>query len=184
MAEFGHYTMCLAWVLCLLGMGAGAFAGIRGSTAWFLTARSATILVAVSTCLVLFALGHAFYHSDFALQYVWQYSNRAMPPVYRIAAIWGGMDGSMLLWCGMLAISAGIVAWRSVSYPRALMPWVLVVLNSASCFFLTVTVFLTNPFRYLHAGYIPLDGRGLNPLLQNPLMAIHPPLLYLSLIHI
>jgi len=180
MAEFGHFALCLAWFLALIGLCAGVFAGWKRSPAFYFATRNAAILSAISSLLALFSLGACFLSSDYTVQYVWQHSNRAMQDVYRIAAIWGGMDGSMLLWCAMLAVSCAIVAWRSIEQPRVLMPWVLAVLHSSLLFFLTVTVFYTNPFRYLNADIIPGDGKGLNPLLQNPYMAIHPPTLYLG----
>ncbi|MCB0337249.1 MAG: heme lyase CcmF/NrfE family subunit, partial [Bdellovibrionales bacterium] len=86
----------------------------------------------------------------------------------------------MLLWCAMLGVCGAVVAARSSRYPQSLMPWVLAVANSSSFFFLTVVVFFTNPFRHLKTDFIPPDGNGLNPLLQNPFMAIHPPTLYLG----
>jgi cytochrome c-type biogenesis protein CcmF len=88
------------------------------------------------------------------------------------------MDGSMLLWAFFLTACGSIVASRAHTYPRTLMPWVLAVVNSSSLFFLSVVVFFTNPFRHIKAPFVPPDGNGLNPLLQNPFMAIHPPTLY------
>jgi cytochrome c-type biogenesis protein CcmF len=107
-----------------------------------------------------------------------------MPWIYKITAIWGGMDGSMLFWALILSLSGSIAAYSSRHYSEALqrnfMPYVLAVINSSILFFLTVVVFETNPFRYIKADFIPPDGNGLNPLLQNPYMAIHPPMLYLG----
>lgn len=176
----GNFSSCLAWLLSLLGIGFGIKAGISRNTAWFHTTRTCTILVGFTTLIALAALGYLFVINDYTNQYVWQYSNRDMPALYKLTAIWGGMDGSMLLWCAALTTCAAIVALQSTRYPRVLMPWVLAVLNSCSLFFLTVATYLTNPFRYLKAPFIPPDGNGLNPLLQNPYMAIHPPTLYLG----
>ena len=90
------------------------------------------------------------------------------------------MDGSMLLWCFLVAVFAACLAVCSRSYPINLVSWLLGFANSSTLFFLTITVFLTNPFRFIKAPFIPPDGNGLNPLLQNEYMAIHPPLLYLG----
>jgi cytochrome c-type biogenesis protein CcmF len=178
MQEFGHFALALAWLLALFGMIAGIYAGYVKSSSWFLTVRNATMLVGGSTGVALFALGYSFYHDDYTNKYVWQFSNIDMPWQYKVSAIWGGMDGSMLLWCFMLAASCGVVAWRSTTYRTSMMPYVLGVCNSTTLFFLTITFYLTNPFRYLDSHIIPNDGNGLNPLLQNPYMAIHPPTLY------
>lgn len=180
MAEFGHYAQVLAWFLAGIGIVAGLISGRNGSEAWLKTARNATLLVGVTTNLALISLGYLFYVSDFSVKYVWQFSNRAMESNYKLSAIWGGMDGSMLLWCGFLAIAAAIVAYLVNQYPKRLVAWALAILNVATFFFLTVVVFYTNPFRYLGQPFIPPDGNGLNPLLQNIYMQIHPPSLYVG----
>ncbi|MCB0340022.1 MAG: cytochrome c biogenesis protein CcsA, partial [Bdellovibrionales bacterium] len=178
MTEFGHFTLLCAWVLSLLGVGFGLYAGRSQSYRWLVVTRNASILVGVSTFFSLLSLGVAFYQSDFTNQYVWQYSNIAMEPIYRITAIWGGMDGSMLLWVGILTLAISVLALHTFEYPRRLIPWVLAIANTSSLFFLTIVVFYTNPFRHLVSTVLPPDGNGLNPLLQNPYMAIHPPMLY------
>lgn len=180
MSDLGHFSLAISWFLALLGLICGIWAGAKRSERWFHTTRNATALSSAASLISLIALGVCFYQNDYSLQYVWQYSDRSMPDIYRLTAIWGGMDGSMLLWCAMLGVSAAIVAWQSSRHSRVLMPWVLAVLNSSALFFLTITLFYTNPFRFLHSEFIPTDGNGLNPLLQNPYMAIHPPMLYLG----
>ena len=178
MGSLGNFALVLAWTLSVVGILTGILAGRRRSERWFFTARNATVLTGVATLVALAALAYAFSTHDYSIQYVWQFSNRDMDPIYKFTAIWGGMDGSMLLWAAMLTVSGAIVAATSITSSRLLMPWVLAFINSSSCFFLTVTAFLTNPFRYINAPFIPPDGNGLNPLLQNPYMAIHPPMLY------
>jgi cytochrome c-type biogenesis protein CcmF len=103
-----------------------------------------------------------------------------MPWVYKITAIWGGMDGSMLLWSFLVAVFCALVARASARYPRPLCAWLYAFLNSSTLFFTTITLFLTDPFRYLKSPVVMPDGNGLNPLLQNEYMAIHPPMLYLG----
>ncbi|MCO6429429.1 MAG: heme lyase CcmF/NrfE family subunit [Deltaproteobacteria bacterium] len=180
MNEIGHYALCTAWLLTVFAIAAGIYAGKKEDNRWYLTTRNATIAVFIFQLIALGALAYLFLTDNYANQYVWQFSNRTMQDVYKFSAIWGGMDGSMLLWCFMLSCSAAILAAGSLSMPRRLMPWVLAVINTSSLFFLTVTVYFTNPFRYLNAPFIPPDGNGLNPLLQNPYMAIHPPTLYMG----
>lgn len=183
MIEFGHFALCVAWLLALLGVIGGAYVGLSKrplSPAFVEALRRATIGVALALFLSLVGLGYGFVNNDYSIQYIWQYSNRAMPWIYKITAIWGGMDGSMLLWCGLVAAFCAAVAKASLRYPRPLLPWLYAFLNSSTLFFTTITLFLTNPFRYLKASMVMPDGNGLNPLLQNEYMAIHPPTLYLG----
>ncbi|RME61332.1 MAG: heme lyase CcmF/NrfE family subunit, partial [Candidatus Dadabacteria bacterium] len=127
----------------------------------------------------LFMLVWLFLTDSYYVAYVWQYSEKRMSIFYKVAAVWGGMDGSMLLWCFFLALAFLVLLKNLSYYPKALVPWLLVVLNTAQLFFLTVLVFVANPFTYLeNAPYIPSDGNGLNPLLQNVYMAFHPPVIY------
>jgi cytochrome c-type biogenesis protein CcmF len=185
--EFGHFALCIGWLLALVGVVGGAVigSGRSGITGALLQARvemlrRVTIGVALAVVCSLVGLGYGFVTNDYSIQYIWQYSNRAMPWIYKITAIWGGMDGSMLLWCGLVALFCAAVARSSVRYPRPLLPWLYCFLNSSTLFFTTITLFLTNPFRYLKAPMVMPDGNGLNPLLQNEYMAIHPPTLYLG----
>ncbi len=182
MVEFGHFALCLAWLLALAVVVGGAVAGVRSQVApkYVELLRRGTIAVSVALGCSLVGLGYGFVTNDYSIQYIWQYSNRAMPWIYKITAIWGGMDGSMLLWCFFVAMFCAFVARASLRYPRPLLPWLYSFLNSSTLFFTTIAVFLTNPFRYLKAPVIMPDGNGLNPLLQNEYMAIHPPTLYLG----
>jgi cytochrome c-type biogenesis protein CcmF len=180
--EFGQFSLCLAWLLALGGVVGGALVGSRAVVvpARVEALRRVTMLVAVTLGIALAALGYLFVTNDYSVQYVWQYSNRDMPWIYKITAIWGGMDGSMLLWCFLVAGFGACVAARSLLYPRPLVPWLYSFLNSSTLFFTSITLFLTNPFRYLKSPVVMPDGNGLNPLLQNEYMAIHPPMLYLG----
>lgn len=182
MIEFGHFALCLAWLLALIGVVAGCLVGRRSHVALshVEALRRVTIAVAISLGCALLGLGYAFVTNDYSIQYVWQYSNREMPWIYKITAIWGGMDGSMLLWCFLVAAYCAFVARASVKYPRPLLPFLYAFLNTSPLFFITVTLFFTNPFRYLRSALVMPDGNGLNPLLQNEYMAIHPPTLYLG----
>lgn len=180
MSELGHFALCLAWLLAIIGTVSGAYAAIKRNYAWHTTARNATIAVWVCSGIAILALALAFLGDDYTNQYVWSFSNKSMPEIYKITAIWGGMDGSMLLWAFILSTSCALVALRAGSINQPLLAWTLGVLNSSTLFFLVVTVFFTNPFRHIKADFIPPDGNGLNPLLQNPYMAVHPPMLYLG----
>ncbi len=182
MIEFGHFALCAGWLLALVGVVYGALIGAgRGVPAARVEfVRRVTVAVSLALFASLVGLGYGFVTNDYSIQYVWQYSNRDMPWIYKITAIWGGMDGSMLLWSFLVAVFCALVARVSVRYPRPLCAWLYSFLNSSTLFFTTITLFLTNPFRYLKSPVMMPDGNGLNPLLQNEYMAIHPPMLYLG----
>lgn len=180
MNEVGHFAICFAWFFALYATIVGALAGYKKNSKFYLSTVNATVLVFVTELIAIASLAYGFLSNDYTNQYIWQYSNKSMPAIYKVSAIWGGMDGSMLLWCFILSISGAILARQSLKIAGNLMPWVLSVANSSSLFFLTITVYFTNPFRYLKSIYIPPDGNGLNPLLQNPYMAVHPPMLYMG----
>ncbi len=116
--------------------------------------------------------------SDFSLRYVASFTSANLPTVYKISAFWGGQAGSMLFWCLVLASYAAAATWTNRRSNRALMPWVTGTNAAVLLFFVAATVIASNPFERLE--WVPPDGRGLNPQLQNPAMAIHPPMLYLG----
>ena len=130
-------------------------------------------LIALGTLL----LAYAFVTHDFRLRYVAHYSDRGMPGAYLFAALWGGQDGSLLWWTFLLAgYTTACLVWMKGKY-RILQPYVIATLMSIVGFFAVLMLFAANPFWTSLAGAKP-DGEGLNPLLQNFYMAIHPPSLY------
>lgn len=116
--------------------------------------------------------------SDFSLRYVASFTSANLPVVYKFSAFWGGQAGSMLFWCLILAFYAALATWANRTRNRVLMPWVTGTSALILLFFVAATALASNPFERLD--WIPPDGRGLNPQLQNPGMAIHPPMLYLG----
>ncbi len=137
-------------------------------------------LYATTGFVVLASLGlwTALLTSDFSLRYVASFTSANLPIVYKFSAFWGGQAGSMLFWCLVLASYAAAATFSNRNKNRALMPWVTGVNGAVLLFFVMATAIAANPFERLE--WIPPDGRGLNPQLQNPAMAIHPPLLYLG----
>jgi len=115
---------------------------------------------------------------DFSLEYVASNTSRNMPLVYVFAAFWGGQAGSLLFWALILSFYSSIAVFSSRGRSRAMMPWVTGTLGIVILFFLLTACLGANP--YTRLPFVPLDGRGLNPQLQNPGMAIHPPNLYLG----
>ena len=116
--------------------------------------------------------------SDFSLRYVASFTSANLPVVYKFSAFWGGQAGSMLFWCLVLAGYAALATWANRRDNRELMPWVTGTNALVLLFFVATTALASNPYERLD--WVPADGRGLNPQLQNPAMAIHPPLLYLG----
>jgi cytochrome c-type biogenesis protein CcmF len=175
-AAIGHTSIVLA-LLCALWGILSPFLGARlGRERYFATARIAILaqflLVTLAASALIFALATA----DFSLRYVAFNTTRATPLYYRITGLWGALEGSLLLWEWLLIIFSAIVAWVYRQRHQELMPWVLLIFSIVSAFFLIVLGFVSNPFETLSP--VPLDGRGLNPLLEDANMMTHPPLLY------
>jgi cytochrome c-type biogenesis protein CcmF len=120
----------------------------------------------------------AFLNDDFAIAYVFEHSNRSLPLFYKIAGLWAGLDGSLLFWVLLLAIMTVIALRRVRASAPVQFPVVNAVLNLIMLFFAVMLIFPNNPFTLLID--TPPDGMGLNPLLQNPYMVIHPPSLYIG----
>jgi cytochrome c-type biogenesis protein CcmF len=176
--ELGHFALILALVLA----GAQAFFGILGAARrderWMAVVRPAVAgqFVLVSTAIG--ALVYAFVTFDFSVLYVASNSNSALPTFYRVAALWGAHEGSLLLWAWILVTWTLAVAMLSRNLPASFASRVMGVLGFVSFGFLLFTVATSNPFeRLLPAA---ADGRDLNPVLQDPALAIHPPMLYMG----
>lgn len=138
----------------------------------------ATAAVAVFATAVLI---YAFLSGDFSIQYVQHNSHPAMPIFYKITAVWGSLDGSLLFWVVLLTVFTSIAVRRNRERHRDLIPHAVAVLAINTAFFAGLLVFLKNPFEpYLLD--VPPQGRGLNPLLQNAYMIFHPPSLYLGFV--
>lgn len=192
MLDLGHFSLVAAWLLSLYGL----IGGIWGASGFHCrdqakivainkSAANSVYLTAIFCGAALISLALNFLWHDYRYTYVWQHSNNDMDRQYLVSAVWGGMDGSMLLWAGFMSMYSAAVLLRSGPIPASLLNWVVPILSGATNFFLSIVTFLTNPFRFIPgasaAGAIlPLDGHGLNPLLQNPSMMIHPPCLYLG----
>ncbi|MBS7776653.1 heme lyase CcmF/NrfE family subunit [Acidovorax sp. CCYZU-2555] len=177
-AELGVFSMVLslivAVVLACLPL-AGAQLGIRS---WVALARPAAVLHCLLSLLSIAILTWCFWAGDFSVLYVAANSHSELPMMYKLTAVWGGHEGSMLLWQVMLACWTLAVAWRSRALPPAFVARVLAVLGWISVGLLLFLLFLSNPFTRLVPA--PLEGKDLNPLLQDPGMVFHPPLLYMG----
>ncbi|MAE69234.1 MAG: cytochrome C biogenesis protein [Gemmatimonadetes bacterium] len=171
---------CLGLVLC--GMVWTRLAPWRGDPRLLAVAERASHGVFAALSLAIAGLAWAFYSNDFSLEYVAHHSSSAQPRLYAVTAVWGGMAGSLLLWSWILAAYASIILLRNRSKNRDLMPWATATFAFVNLFFLGVITYLSNPFDAFAPSAVPFDGMGLNPLLQNPGMVIHPPLLYIGFV--
>ncbi|MDH4224564.1 MAG: heme lyase CcmF/NrfE family subunit [Deltaproteobacteria bacterium] len=178
--SIGYVFITAALAVSLFGVAAPALGAWRNN--WNLV-RSAQLSAAVNFVFVFLAsviLLRAFLADDFSVRFVFENSSPDLPLFYKITAFWGGMDGSLLFWDLVLAGYTVFVAFRYQSTNRELLPWVLVTLNLIHVFLLGLLSTYSNPLATQFP--IPDTGRGLNPLLQHPAMAIHPPALYLGYI--
>ncbi len=177
-AELGHFSLILALAVALV-LGTLPLAGAaRGNAAWMALARPAARAQFLFVVIAYACLTDAFVSNDFSVQYVAEHSNSMLPLVYRIAGVWGGHEGSILLWILMLAGWTLAVSIFSRELPERMVARILGIMGLISCGFLLFTLITSNPFdRLLPAA---LEGQDLNPLLQDPGMVIHPPMLYMG----
>ncbi len=181
MASLGAFVLLAIFVVCIYAAAisvAGARRGSRrlvesGIGALYLT----TALATVASGLIV----HAFVVGDYSIKYVQRYSDAAQPLFYKITSYWGGLDGSILFWVFLLSVFGAIAVATNRDRHRELIPYVVAVIAIVQAFFVFLMIIHRNPFdTFLTA--VPDDGRGLNPLLQNPYMVIHPPSLYIGLV--
>ena len=182
MSEIGASALRFALLLSVAGLGTAIYAGVARRADWTRVAERTLLVVCGFVALAIVALFHAFATHDYQLVYVASHSARSMDLQYRLAALWGGQAGSLLLWVFMLCAYAAACLWSNRSQNRTLMPWVTAVLQANVIFFLVLLCFVTDPFEKLPPGHTLSDGAGLNPLLQHPVMMIHPLMLYTGLV--
>jgi cytochrome c-type biogenesis protein CcmF len=176
--ELGHFVLWLATGLAAV-MGVVPLMGAqKGNVHWMALARPAAVWLFILVGLSFAALVTSFVQNDFSVLYVAQNSNSALPLVYRITAVWGGHEGSMLLWLVMLVGWMAAVALFSRHLPLVMVARILSVMALVSIGFFLFTLVTSNPFERLLPAAV--DGRDLNPLLQDPGMIIHPPMLYMG----
>src|SRR4051794_22231391 len=121
---------------------------------------------------------NAFLTGDYSIKYVHNYSDSVQPLFYKITSYWGGLDGSIMFWVFLLSLFGSAAVYVNRERQRELIPYVVAVISSVQIFFLLLMVVHNNPFQTFLTEAHP-DGNGLNPLLQNFYMAIHPPTMYL-----
>jgi cytochrome c-type biogenesis protein CcmF len=174
--ELGQITLILAFLVAALQALLPLLGAQRGIAPLMAIARPAAYMQLLLVALAFAILTHAFVVSDFSVQYVAENSNSLLPVLYRYTAVWGAHEGSLLLWALVLALWTAAVARFSSALPQPVVARVLGVMGIVATGFLAFLIFTSNPFaRLLPAAG---EGRDLNPLLQDPGLILHPPMLY------
>ena len=176
--ELGHFALILALIVGLLLASLPLIGAHRGISTWITFAKPAAQAQLVLIAFAYGCLTYAFLQDDFSVAYVANHSNSHLPLLYKISGVWGGHEGSLLLWVFILSIWTGAVSIFTRSIPESVSARVLAVMGMISVGFLLFTLFTSNPFERLLP--IPAEGMDLNPLLQDFGLAIHPPMLYLG----
>ncbi len=176
--ELGQVALILALLIAGLQAVLPLVGAQRGKTGWMAVARPAAYAQLLLVFIAYVVLTIAFVTQDFSVKYVADNSNSLLPLIYRYTAVWGAHEGSLLLWTLVLAVWNAAVAQFSRGLPEQVMARVLGVIGLISLGFLAFLIFTSNPFIRLLPS--PMEGRDLNPLLQDVGMIIHPPMLYVG----
>ncbi len=190
MAQIGQFALVLAWVVTAYSIVASLL-GIRlKHDNLIASGRNAALGTFVCITTAIACLGYLFAVSDFSIKYIAAHSNRDLPIYFKVSSIWGGQEGSLLFWGWLLTAYSALVIVQNWRKHSAMMPYVVAVLMGTSFFFTSMHLFIVNPFNqtvFLQSDasplpFVPRDGNGLNPLLQDAYMVIHPPMLYLGFV--
>lgn len=180
LALVGSFLLCLS-------MATALFSGVFFIIGTLRSYGNAT-LVAQRANVVTFALVsgaaalivYAFVSNNYSLQYVYGYSSKTLPLFFKVTGLWAGLDGSLLLWTWLVSLYAFIVLKQNQVKNADWMPYINACMMLVIVFFLGLMLYFNNPFTPVPGNVVPQDGRGLNPLLQNIAMVVHPPMLYLG----
>ncbi len=176
--ELGHFALIIALCMALAQSILPLIGAHRGNLAWMALARPAAHGQFVFMLIAFLSLMYSFLVNDFSVLYVASNSNSELPFYYRMAAVWGAHEGSLLLWAFILSIWTVAVTVFSRTLPQAMIARVIGVMGMISIGFLLFMLMTSNPFERLFPA--ALEGRDLNPLLQDPGMVMHPPMLYMG----
>jgi cytochrome c-type biogenesis protein CcmF len=178
LVEIGHLAVVLAFILTVVGIVAPLVGLATRNGAWIVTARQAVTLISALLAIGMGTMIYSYLARDFSVKYIAATSNSKLPFFYTVAALWGGHEGSLLLWVFILSVFCTTAVWLHWRTQPATMPYLIMVESALMFGFLALILFLSNPFERL----IPAaaDGKDLNPLLQDPAMVMHPPMLYMG----
>jgi cytochrome c-type biogenesis protein CcmF len=177
MASLGTFLLLAAFVVCSYAGVISVIGARRGARRLIESGIGAFYLVAALMTVASAVIVNAFLVGDYSIKYVHNYSDSVQPLFYRITSYWGGLDGSIMFWVFLLSVFGSIAVFVNRDRHRELIPYVVAVISTVQMFFLYLMVVHKNPFTTFLTD-VPADGRGLNPLLQNYWMVIHPPSLY------
>ncbi len=181
MASLGTFVLLATFVASAYAAAASVAGARRGSRRLVESGIGAYYLTAALMTLASAIIVHAFVTNDYSIKYVHHYSDAVQPLFYKITSYWGGLDGSIMFWVFLLSVFGTTAVAINRERHRELIPYVVAVVAVVQMFFLFLMVLHRNPFATFLVE-APADGRGLNPLLQNPYMAIHPPSLYVGFV--
>ncbi|MBI4553437.1 MAG: heme lyase CcmF/NrfE family subunit [Candidatus Latescibacteria bacterium] len=176
MVDLGYFSLTLAFLSAAYAIVASVFGARSQNERLIASGERGVVAVWGLLTLAAGALVYNLVIGNLQVEYVASYTSRTLPGFYRFAALWAGQAGSLLLWGWLLATFSLIVLIQNRTRNRVLMPYVCAVLMTIVLFFISLNLFVSNPFDLLP--FTPAEGKGLNPLLQMPLMVIHPPVLY------
>ncbi|MCG7934173.1 MAG: heme lyase CcmF/NrfE family subunit [Candidatus Thiodiazotropha taylori] len=176
--ELGHFALILALCLAVTQAIVPLVGSYTGNNAWMAASRSLAWGQFVFLTISLLILTNAFLSNDFSVVYVAQHGNTKLPDIYKISAVWGAHEGSLLLWAFLLAAWSVAIAAFSRNLPLEMVSRVLAVMGMVSIGFMLFMLLTSNPFDRTFP--VPLEGGELNPMLQDPGLAIHPPMLYMG----
>ena len=177
-AELGHYALILALALALVQSVSPVIGARQGDVALMRLGESTALAQFAFVALAYGALTACYVTSDFSVQNVFENSHSQMPLIYKFTSVWGNHEGSMLLWVLILAIFGALVAAFGINLPISLKANVLAVQSWVASAFYLFILLTSNPFKRM--AEVPVEGRDLNPILQDFGLAVHPPMLYLG----
>ncbi|MBI4649709.1 heme lyase CcmF/NrfE family subunit [Candidatus Desantisbacteria bacterium] len=180
MIDIGFYSFIVSIILAVYIVISSFLGSKKESFLYIETARRSFYVICFFITVSSFVLLHALVTRNFQVEYIANYTSRTLPMFYTVAAFWAGQEGSLLFWTWLLAIGGAVVAWntRHEFTKKRYIPYTYAIIAITDIFFLILMIFATNPFKLLN--FMPPDGAGLNPLLQNPGMTWHPPTLFLG----
>jgi len=181
MASLGSFLLMATLVVSAYAIAASVAGARRGSRGLVDSGVGAFYLVAALMTAASAVIVHAFVTNDYSVKYVQHYSDLAQPLFYKITSYWGGLDGSIMFWVFLLAVFGSLAVYVNRERHRELIPYVVAIISAVQLFFLFMMVVHKNPFETFLV-QAPSDGRGLNPLLQNIYMVVHPPSLYIGFV--
>ena len=181
MASLGSFILLTTFVVCSYAAAASVVGARRRSARLTESGVRAFYFIAALMTLASAIIVHAFVTEDYSITYVARYSDSVQPLFYKVTSYWGGLDGSIMFWVFLLSVFGAVAVRSNRERHRELIPYVVAVISAVEMFFLYVMISHNNPFS-TYLTQAPADGEGLNPLLQNFYMAIHPPSLYIGYI--